>query len=127
MYNDIERKPKNEVFSMIDINLIRTNPELVSNPPYIPSSVIDTLMPEVREHEPMTALDGDVDGLKFYREIIQNATNFLTSCGQLFFEIGCEQAEDVTALLLAYGFEKIRVIKDYAGLDRVVCAKRSEK
>lgn len=108
--------PKEETFDII-----------VSNPPYIPSSVIDTLMPEVREHEPMTALDGDVDGLKFYREIIQNAIKFLTSCGQLFFEIGCEQAEDVTALLLAYGFEEIRVIKDYAGLDRVICARRSEK
>ena len=84
-------------------------------------------MPEVREHEPMTALDGDVDGLKFYREIIQNATNFLTSCGQLFFEIGCEQANDVTMLLLEHGFKEIRVIKDYAGLDRVVCARRSEQ
>lgn len=108
--------PKEETFDII-----------VSNPPYIPSLVIDTLMPEVREHEPMTALDGDVDGLKFYRKIIQNATKFLTSRGQLFFEIGCEQANDVTELLLAYGFEEIRVVKDYAGLDRVICAKRSEK
>ncbi len=107
--------PKEETFDII-----------VSNPPYIPSSVIDTLMPEVREYEPITALDGDVDGLKFYREIIQNATKFLNSCGQLFFEIGCEQAKDVTTLLLEHGFEEIRVVKDYAGLDRVVCAKRSE-
>ncbi len=108
--------PKEETFDII-----------VSNPPYIPTTVIDTLMPEVREYEPMTALDGDVDGLKFYREIIQNATKFLTSRGQLFFEIGCEQAKDVTALLLEHGFEEIRVVKDYAGLDRVVCARRSEK
>ncbi len=106
--------PKEEKFDII-----------VSNPPYIPTTVIDTLMPEVREYEPMTALDGDVDGLKFYREIIQNATKFLTSHGQLFFEIGCEQAKDVTTILLEYGFEEIRVVKDYAGLDRVVCAKRS--
>ena len=106
--------PKEEKFDII-----------VSNPPYIPTAVIDTLMPEVREYEPMTALDGDVDGLKFYREIIQNATKFLNSRGQLFFEIGCEQAKDVTTLLLEYGFEEIRVVKDYAGLDRVVCARRS--
>ncbi len=108
--------PKEEQFDII-----------VSNPPYIPSAVIETLMPEVKEYEPMTALDGDADGLKFYREIIKNATKFLTSEGQLFFEIGCEQAEEVTALLLEHGFKEIQVRKDYAGLDRVVCAKRSEK
>ena len=97
---------------------------IVSNPPYIPSAVIDTLMPEVREHEPMSALDGDADGLKFYREIINNASKFLTEKGQIFFEIGCEQGADVSALLKANGFENIRVIKDLAGLDRVVSAMR---
>lgn len=95
---------------------------IVSNPPYIPSAVIDTLMPEVREHEPMSALDGDVDGLKFYREICKNASKYLNRQGQIFFEIGCEQAADVSALLEEAGFENIRVIKDLAGLDRVVCA-----
>lgn len=100
---------------------------IVSNPPYIPSAVIDTLMPEVKEYEPITALDGDMDGLKFYREIIKKAGTFLTPKGQLFFEIGCEQAEEVSTLLLENGFEEIRVRKDYAGLDRVVCAKRSEQ
>lgn len=95
---------------------------IVSNPPYIPSAVIDTLMPEVREHEPMTALDGDADGLKFYREIIKNASKYLTDRGQLFFEIGCEQAADVSALLSEHGFENIRIIKDLAGLDRVAAA-----
>ena len=95
---------------------------IVSNPPYIPSAVIETLMPEVREHEPMSALDGDADGLKFYREIIENAEKYLTGKGQIFFEIGCEQAADVSALLLAHGFTNPRVIKDLAGLDRVVCA-----
>lgn len=95
---------------------------IVSNPPYIPSAVIETLMPEVKEHEPMSALDGDADGLKFYREIIKNANKFLTESGQLFFEIGCDQAADVSALLEENGFQNIRVIKDLAGLDRVVCA-----
>ena len=95
---------------------------IVSNPPYIPSAVIDTLMPEVKEHEPMSALDGDADGLKFYREIIKNANKFLTEKGQIFFEIGCEQGAEVSALLLQNGFENVRVLKDLAGLDRVVCA-----
>ncbi len=98
---------------------------IVSNPPYIPSAVIDTLMPEVREHEPMSALDGDTDGLKFYREIIKNAGKYLTGQGQIFFEIGCEQGADVSALLFENGFENIRIMKDLAGLDRVVSATRS--
>jgi len=95
---------------------------IVSNPPYIPSAVIESLMPEVKEHEPMSALDGDADGLKFYREIIKNANKFLTEQGMIYFEIGCEQGADVSALLSENGFQNIRVIKDLAGLDRVVCA-----
>ena len=95
---------------------------IVSNPPYIPSAVIESLMPEVREYEPMSALDGDTDGLKFYREIIKNAKKYLTKNGQIFFEIGCEQGADVSALLCEAGFVNIRIIKDLAGLDRVVCA-----
>jgi release factor glutamine methyltransferase len=95
---------------------------IVSNPPYIPSAVIETLMPEVRDHEPMSALDGDEDGLRFYREIIKNANQYLTNHGQIFFEIGCEQAADISALLSEHGFTDIRVVKDLAGLDRVVCA-----
>jgi len=95
---------------------------IVSNPPYIPSAVIETLMPEVKDHEPIRALDGDIDGLKFYREIIKNAYKYLKKQGNIFFEIGCEQGADVSALLLAAGFQNIRVIKDLAGLDRVVSA-----
>jgi release factor glutamine methyltransferase len=95
---------------------------IVSNPPYIPSAVIDTLMPEVKEHEPMSALDGEEDGSSFYKRIIKEASKFLTEQGQIFFEIGCEQGADVSALLAQNGFEQIRVIKDLAGLDRVVSA-----
>lgn len=95
---------------------------IVSNPPYIPSGEIADLMPEVREHEPVTALDGDVDGLKFYRKIIAEAPEYLTEQGSLFFEIGCEQAEEVSMLLTERGFQNIRVVKDLAGLDRVVSA-----
>ena len=99
---------------------------LVSNPPYIPSAVIETLMPEVKEHEPMSALDGEEDGLAFYRKIIMEANKFLTEQGQIFFEIGCEQGADVSALLAQNGFRNIRVLKDLAGLDRVVSATRAK-
>lgn len=93
---------------------------IVSNPPYIRSQEIAGLMPEVREHEPHLALDGKDDGLHFYREIIKGAMPHLERGGQLFFEIGYDQGEAVQALLAANGYTEIAVVKDYAGLDRVV-------
>ena len=93
---------------------------MVSNPPYIESEVIPTLMPEVRAHEPMMALDGFEDGLYFYREITANAPAYLKNKGYLLFEIGYNQGEAVTDLMRMTGFVNIRIKKDLAGLDRVV-------
>ena len=93
---------------------------IVSNPPYIKTDVIDTLMPEVREHEPMMALNGGDDGLGFYRRIAGEAGARLNGGGMLFFEIGCEQADDVCHIMEEFGFREIEVVKDFAGLDRVV-------
>lgn len=93
---------------------------IVSNPPYIKADVIDTLMPEVREHEPLMALDGGTDGLAFYRKIAVDAVDYLNGGGMLFFEIGCEQAADVCMIMETAGFREIAVAKDFAGLDRVV-------
>lgn len=93
---------------------------IVSNPPYIETKVIDTLMPEVRLHEPVSALDGGEDGLYFYRKIVAKAPNYMRKGAHLFLEIGCAQAQVVTALMQEAGFVQIEVLKDYAGLDRVV-------
>ncbi len=93
---------------------------IVSNPPYIKTDVIDTLMPEVREYEPVMALDGGTDGLAFYRRIAGDAGAYLNGGGMLFFEIGCEQAADVCKIMEAAGFREVEVVKDFAGLDRVV-------
>lgn len=98
---------------------------LVSNPPYIRSDVIDTLMPEVREHEPRLALDGEADGLAFYRRIVREGSGHLTGGGMLFFEIGSDQAEAVSGLMAEAGYLEINVVKDYAGLDRVVYGTKS--
>ncbi len=95
---------------------------IVSNPPYIRSDVIETLMPEVKDHEPINALDGTEDGLYFYREIVRLAPEYLKKEGKLYFEIGHDQGADVSELLRQAGFKEIHVVKDYAGLDRVVCA-----
>ncbi|MBQ7943661.1 MAG: peptide chain release factor N(5)-glutamine methyltransferase [Lachnospiraceae bacterium] len=96
---------------------------LVSNPPYIATKEIETLMPEVREHEPIQALDGMEDGLYFYRKIVEKSTDYLYNGARLYFEIGYDQGEAVSGLMRDKGFQDVKVIKDYAGLDRVVVGK----
>ena len=93
---------------------------IVSNPPYIPTGVIPTLMEEVRDHEPVIALDGREDGLYFYRKILEKAGGYLYPGGMLFFEIGYDQAEKVSSLMREAGYQEVTVCKDLAGLDRVV-------
>ena len=93
---------------------------IVSNPPYIRTEVIGTLMPEVQQFEPMNALDGMEDGLYFYRRIVEEAREYLNEGGYLLFEIGHDQGADVSALMTEAGFKNVRVIKDLAGNDRVV-------
>ena len=93
---------------------------IVSNPPYIRSDVIPTLMEEVKGHEPVLALDGMEDGLYFYRKIIEGSSQYLNGGGMLFFEIGYDQGEDVSRLMEESGYKDVQVKKDYAGLDRVV-------
>ncbi|MBH1940470.1 peptide chain release factor N(5)-glutamine methyltransferase [Mobilitalea sibirica] len=97
---------------------------IVSNPPYIPTKEIKELMPEVRDFEPITALDGSSDGLLFYRNIIASLNRYLKKGGYIFFEIGHNQGMDVSNLLLKEGFIEVSVKKDLSGLDRIVSGKR---
>lgn len=94
---------------------------IVSNPPYIPSAVIEELEPEVRDHEPRGALDGTADGLYFYRILAEECAKHLTPGGHVYFEIGYDQGMAVKELLDNHGFKDTRVIQDLAGKDRVVC------
>ncbi len=93
---------------------------IVSNPPYIPTAVIDTLEPEVRVHEPFIALDGSEDGLLFYKRIIPGAKDYLYKNGYLLLEIGYDQGESVKNLMLENDYKNVEVIKDLGGNDRVV-------
>ncbi|MEG0919283.1 MAG: peptide chain release factor N(5)-glutamine methyltransferase [Anaerovoracaceae bacterium] len=94
---------------------------IISNPPYIRTDIIPTLQVEVREYDPISALDGGEDGLDFYRRIIDEAPEYLKKEGVLVLEIGHDQGEDVSAIMINNGsYENIRVTKDLAGLDRVV-------
>ena len=99
---------------------------IVSNPPYIPSKDINELQPEVKDYDPMTALDGGSDGLDFYRIIAEQAGARLNPHGRLYLEIGCDQAEDVCSLLKDNGFCNIEVLKDLNDKDRVVLCRRSD-
>ena len=94
---------------------------IVSNPPYIPTKVIEGLEAEVRLHDPFSALDGKEDGLYFYRILAEESPRFLKKGGWIYMEIGHDQSAAVEALLKDAGFEEIRTEKDLAGLDRVVC------
>ncbi len=94
---------------------------LTCNPPYIPTEIIKELQPEVKNYEPFMALDGHGDGLEFYRQIADQARDWLNSSGWIYLEIGYDQANAVSSLLEKAGFDNIKVIKDAPGLDRVVC------
>ena len=91
---------------------------LVSNPPYIESSVLATLDPRIRDHEPRLALDGGASGLDFYDRYLADALNLLKPGGAVFFEIGENQGEALRQLMTDYGFVEITIENDYAGHTR---------
>ncbi len=95
---------------------------IVSNPPYIESENLSKCMPEVRQYEPVEALDGGRDGLDYYRFIVPMAWEKLEENGLLALEIGHTQASAVVALMET-GYQDIQVVKDYSGYDRVVLAR----
>ncbi len=98
---------------------------LVSNPPYIPSHVVDGLEPHIRDHEPRLALDGGPDGLNIYRALLLDAVMVLKPGGGVFFEIGDEQGAAIREILEEYGFAKVEIIKDYSGKDRFAVGTQS--
>ncbi len=120
-WNAYENKVSlNLVLSDIFENITGTFDFIVSNPPYIKRSVIPTLDKNVRNYEPIKALDGGSDGLCFYRKIIKKSRLYLRDGGLLAFEIGYDQGEEVSGLMNECGYTNIQILKDLAGLDRVV-------
>jgi len=95
---------------------------ICSNPPYIRTAEVLHLAPEVRDHEPLTALDGGEDGLCFFRLIAQGASAFLAAGGWLLLEMGQGQAPQVATILQEQGFTQIDLIPDHAGIKRVIKA-----
>lgn len=95
---------------------------IVSNPPYIKTQMIGELDENVRQFDPDLALNGGIDGLVAYREIISATKKYLKHDGMLLLEIGFDQGDDVIALCQNAGFEKVELIKDLAGQARLICA-----
>lgn len=97
---------------------------ILSNPPYIPSAVVEELQPEVRLFDPQRALDGGVDGLDAYRALAKAAPELLADDGRILLEIGYDQKESVTSLFEAAGFQRLEAVRDYGGNDRVLVFSR---
>lgn len=114
---------KSDLFEQIE----GTFDVIVSNPPYIASGVIPTLMEEVRDHEPLLALDGHEDGLYFYRKIVSEAPAYLKDGGWLCMEIGYDQEQALRKLLTEAGYTAVTIKKDLADLPRVAAAQWREK
>lgn len=93
---------------------------IVSNPPYIETKEMEALMPEVKEHEPIIALDGDEDGLRFYRSITKECRKYLRENGMLYYEIGYNQGDAVKKIMEENCFFDVTILKDLCGLDRIV-------
>lgn len=110
-----------DLFEALEKNNIGERFQLiVSNPPYIKTSDIEDLQIEVKDHEPLIALDGGVDGLDFYRKISKRAPYYLLPKGILIYEIGYNQGTQVRDILNSEGFKNISILKDYQGYDRIV-------
>ena len=93
---------------------------IISNPPYIPTEDILILEPDVREYDPMMALDGGEDGLNAYRAISKNILNLLNDNGFLFLEIGIHQAKSVIDIFTKQGLTHIKTHKDLSGIERIL-------
>ncbi len=120
----LKLEPEISLIDILSSELSGNYDIIVSNPPYIETEVIKELMSEVKDHEPMIALDGGEDGLLFYRTIADKAYDHINEGGYLAFEIGYNQGQEVTDIVTGAGYTDARVIKDYAGNDRVCIARR---
>jgi len=99
---------------------------IISNPPYIKSGDIKNLQPEIKDWEPGEALSGGEDGLDYYRKIIPESKNYLNDCGHLMLELGIGQSVALKNIAEDAGFRNITVIKDYAGIERIMIIKKEQ-
>lgn len=112
---------KSDIFS--NVRYGETFDIIISNPPYIPPSEKETIQKEVSFDPEIALFTKDEKGLEFYEKITKGAPRVSEKGGYLLFELGDGQAEDVKNIMISNGFEDIEIIKDLAGIDRVICGK----
>lgn len=120
--NGVDSKIKfvqSDLFSAINGKNIKYD-VIVSNPPYIPKKDMTTLHTQVKDYEPYNALEGGEDGLDFYRDITEQSNIYLKQDGILAYEVGHDQAIDVSRIMKEQGYSKIYTKKDIQGIERVV-------
>ena len=98
---------------------------IVCNPPYVRTQDLNKLEIEVRDFDPMLALDGGKDGLDFYKTIAKEAQKYLNTSGTLYLEIGIGQAEKIVKMLKNH-FDDVQVKQDLTGIDRIIIAKKRD-
>ncbi len=124
---NVQKNKLNPRVSCIEIDALQAPPMMlgsfdlfVCNPPYIPTQELDGLDKSVRDYEPLDALDGGEDGLKFYRRIIDTWRGIVRVGGLMMFEVGAGQAQDVMMLMRVAGLKNVGTVKDTLDIDRVV-------
>lgn len=115
---------ESNIFNNVDNKYVNSIDLITSNPPYIPTKEIDTLMSEVKNHEPKMALDGGEDGLYFYKEISKQAYKYLKDGGHIVYEVGHNQCSEIMDILSQYNYKDISYKKDLSGINRIVYARK---
>jgi len=115
---------ESDMFESIPLTMKKEVDVIISNPPYIDTREIGLLKENVKNYEPILALDGKEGGLYFYKEIAKKSKDYLKTDGKIFMEIGSEQADLVKDIFLKEGYKDTKVKKDLSGLDRIMVVDR---
>ncbi len=121
---NVAQRVKLWVFDYLKDDLNQHFDLIIANPPYIPTEEINKLDPEVKNYDPWQALDGGIDGLKYYRYLSKNAQNWLIKNGYLVLEVGFGQADEVKAIFTAKNWQHIKTLKDLNGINRCIILKK---
>jgi release factor glutamine methyltransferase len=124
--NSVQNKIKNVEFKIFDVmnddhKVLGKFDIIVSNPPYVSEFDYNSLEPELKNYEPKMALTDNSDGTSFYKRIISISKNLFQNSGYLYFELGIGQYKNISDLMIQEKFTDIQIIKDYAGIERIIC------